>query len=104
MSGHTYTHTYTHTHDNYYNPRCVHAHRGLITKNYERPKKIKQLHVQEHARPHFATVYIVGGAISIRDPYKCLCRSTGLCQRIARCLPQAPCLCRENVAIGFTLA
>ena len=36
MSGHTYTHThihtYTHTytHDNYYNPRCAHAHRGLI--------------------------------------------------------------------------
>ena len=25
---HTYTHTYTH--DNYYNPRCAHAHRGLI--------------------------------------------------------------------------
>ena len=24
MSGHTYTH------DNYYNPRCAHAHRGLI--------------------------------------------------------------------------
>ena len=24
MSGHT------HTHDNYYNPRCAHAHRGLI--------------------------------------------------------------------------
>ena len=34
MSGHTYTHTHihthTHTHDNYYNPRCAHAHRGLI--------------------------------------------------------------------------
>ena len=40
MSGHTYTHTYIHTHthththtythDNYYNPRCAHAHRGLI--------------------------------------------------------------------------
>ena len=35
---HTYTHTYTHTHthtythDNYYNPRCAHAHRGLITR------------------------------------------------------------------------
>ena len=28
MSGHTYTHTYTY--DNYYNPRCAHAHRGLI--------------------------------------------------------------------------
>ena len=33
---HTYTHTYTHTHihtythDNYYNPRCAHAHRGLM--------------------------------------------------------------------------
>ena len=45
MSGHTYTHTYIHphihththtythtyTHDNYSNPRCAHAHRGLIT-------------------------------------------------------------------------
>ena len=33
MSGHTYTHTHTHTytHDNYYNPRCARAHRGLIT-------------------------------------------------------------------------
>ena len=36
MSGHTYTHTHIHTHihtythDNYYNPRCAHAHRGLI--------------------------------------------------------------------------
>ena len=36
MSGHTYihtnTHTYTHTytHGNYNNPRCAHAHRGLI--------------------------------------------------------------------------
>ena len=32
MSGHTYTHTHIHTytHDNYYNPRCAHAHRGLM--------------------------------------------------------------------------
>ena len=32
MSGHTHTHTHTHTytHDNYDNPRCAHAHRGLI--------------------------------------------------------------------------
>ena len=30
MSGHTYTHTHTYTHDNYSNPRCAHAHRGLI--------------------------------------------------------------------------
>ena len=26
----THTHIHTHTHDNYYNPRCAHAHRGLI--------------------------------------------------------------------------
>ena len=46
MSGHTYTHTHIHTHthtythtyihtrhaDNYYNPRCAHAHRGLIRR------------------------------------------------------------------------
>ena len=33
MVTHTHIHTYTHTytHDNYYNPRCAHAHRGLIT-------------------------------------------------------------------------
>ena len=32
MVTHTHIHTYihTHTHDNYYNPRCAHAHRGLI--------------------------------------------------------------------------
>ena len=40
MSGHTHIHTHTHTHihtythDNYYNPRCAHAHRGLITLTY----------------------------------------------------------------------
>ena len=27
----THTHIHTHTHDNYYNPRCAHAHRGLTT-------------------------------------------------------------------------
>ena len=27
---HTHIHTYTHTHNNYYNPRCAHAHRGLM--------------------------------------------------------------------------
>ena len=35
MSGHTHAHTHTHTHtythDNYYNPRCAHAHRGLTS-------------------------------------------------------------------------
>ena len=38
MVTHTYTHTHTHTytHDNYSNPRCAHARRGLITV-----KKIK---------------------------------------------------------------
>ena len=28
---HIHTHIHTYTHDNYYNPRCAHAHRGLIT-------------------------------------------------------------------------
>ena len=47
MSGHTYTHTYIHTHthththtythDNYYNPRCAHAHRGLMIKIFILP-------------------------------------------------------------------
>ena len=31
MSGHTYTHILTQNYGNYYNPRCAHAHRGLIT-------------------------------------------------------------------------
>ena len=38
MSGHTYVYTYTHTHiytyiqDNYSNPRCAYARRGLMNK------------------------------------------------------------------------
>ena len=32
MSGHTCTHTYIYTHDNYYIPRCAHAHRGLMSQ------------------------------------------------------------------------
>ena len=48
---------------------------------------------------------VVGGAISIRDPYISAIRKsvpfTSVCQRIARCVPQARCLCSENVAIGF---
>ena len=43
---------------------------------------------------------LVRGAISIRDPYICAFH-TSLYQRIARYLPQARCLCGENVAIGF---
>ena len=50
MSGQTYTHThihtYTHTHtysqDNYYNPRCAHAHRGLIILKTEKTFKNEQ--------------------------------------------------------------
>ena len=44
MSGHTYTHTHTHTytHNNYYNPRCAHAHRGLIRRRI-RKKNAKSL-------------------------------------------------------------
>ena len=42
---------------------------------------------------------LVGGAISIRDPYICAVHQSVL--RIASCLPQARCLCIENVAIGF---
>ena len=30
MVTHTHIHTHTYTHDNYYNPRCAHAQRGLI--------------------------------------------------------------------------
>ena len=31
MVTHTHIHTHTYTHDNYYDPRCAHAHRGLIS-------------------------------------------------------------------------
>ena len=45
---------------------------------------------------------LVGGAISIHDPYICAVHeSVPTIERIARCLPQARCLCSENVAIGF---
>ena len=52
MSGHTYTHTHihtythTHTHDNYYNPRCAHAHRGLtIMELFEALKLIRIINI-----------------------------------------------------------
>ena len=52
MSGHTYTHihTYIHTytHDNYYNPRCAHAHRGLISA------KILHVRMDGHELLNFA--------------------------------------------------
>ena len=32
----THTHIHTHTHDNYYNPRCAHAHRGLMSFDPDR--------------------------------------------------------------------
>ena len=31
---HTHTHTHTYTHDNYSNPRCAHAHRGLMNNTH----------------------------------------------------------------------
>ena len=42
---------------------------------------------------------LVGGAISIRDPYICAIHES--VPTNARCLPQARCLCSENIAIGF---
>ena len=42
---------------------------------------------------------LVGGAISIRDPYICAVHQS--VPRIARCLPQASCLRSENVVVGF---
>ena len=55
MSGHTYTyihthihtHTHTHTHDNYYNPRCAHAHRGLIIYSTYIPRRILGIIIME---------------------------------------------------------
>ena len=47
---------------------------------------------------------LVGGAISIRDLYiSAVHESVRTIERIARCLPQARCLCSENGAIGFKL-
>ena len=43
---------------------------------------------------------LVGGAISIRDPYICAVHQCVPTNRTC-CLPQARCLCSENVAIGF---
>ena len=42
---------------------------------------------------------LVGGEISICDPYNYLCRSRVCANEF--CVPQARCLCSENVAIGF---
>ena len=62
MSGHTYihTHTYTHTytHDNYYNPRCAHAHRGLIIII----ESVDSISKDERGFP--LTQYITNGRIS----------------------------------------
>ena len=55
---HTYTHTYTQ--DNYYNPRCAHAHRGL---------KIRRSEVTAHsstsscAYPHNKYAYLRSGCV-----------------------------------------
>ena len=40
---HTHTHTHTYTHDNYYNPRCAHAHRGLIMNCQSNSTSLKQM-------------------------------------------------------------
>ena len=56
MSGHTYTHTYIHshthtyTHDNYYNPRCAHAHRGLIIGEPERTSYVVHVPLTRYAQ------------------------------------------------------
>ena len=49
MSGHTHTHIHTYTHDNYYNPRCAHAHRGLI--NLRRACAERVTHVRDGGKP-----------------------------------------------------
>ena len=38
----THTHTHTYTHDNYYNPRCAHAHRGLMNVNPWGKQRVKE--------------------------------------------------------------
>ena len=55
MSGHTHIHTYTH--DNYYNPRCAIAHRGL---------KKKSIHVLSIAQIN-AHLYMCIKTINSRD-------------------------------------
>ena len=55
MSGHTYTHR--HIHDNYYNPRCAHAHRGLIN-NYGHNCERSELYVRVGWRISLVYIYI----------------------------------------------
>ena len=40
---HTHIHTHTYRHDNYYNPRCAHAHRGLMNKRSKDAAAKKEL-------------------------------------------------------------
>ena len=42
---HTYTHTHTHTRDNYSNPRCAHARRGLTTVSWKLTQDVHALAV-----------------------------------------------------------
>ena len=71
MSGHTHARTHAHTHTHYYNPRCAHAHRGLTIFKYGNSNTRVTPHV--HCYEFYAYLYcvyaLVGGAISIRDPY-----------------------------------
>ena len=49
---------------------------------------------------HLSALNLVGGG-KLVFVIRISVQFTSLCQRIARCLPQARCLCSENVAIGL---
>ena len=49
---HTHTHTHTYTHDNYYNPRCAHAHRGLIIEVAKGPVPVAKFESLESRLDH----------------------------------------------------
>ena len=85
---HTHTHTHTHTQDNYCNPRCACAPRvnklicGRHNTTYTRPYLHRATacvtpHVHSTCTSYVLYTYLycvyvlVGGTISIRDPYIC---------------------------------
>ena len=73
--------------------------------------RVQQQHARDSTRAlvmywnaYLYCVYaLVGGAISIRDPY--ICAVSRVCANESHAVfSRARCLCSKNVAIGFTLA
>ena len=73
MSGHTYTH-HTHTQNNYSNPRCAHARRGLITGlgNYRTMIGTMNTYIYIH-------IISLNNYYSLHDRYFVYCRTGFKC-------------------------